>query len=161
MNKKRKIALWCIVAVWMAVIFMFSAQKGETSSKLSGAITESFITAANSSDETVDKLSDENYFLKIERFVRKTAHLLVYIVLGGLLLTVLLCYRLKQSLRMLIAFLLSVLYAASDEFHQMFVSARHASITDVAIDSLGALIGILAVSVAYWAICFYRTRKSK
>lgn len=161
MYKKRKIVLWCMVAVWMAVIFMFSAQEGETSSKLSGAVTESFITTVNPADGNIEKLLDESYFLKIERFVRKFAHLLVYIVLGGLLMGALLCYPMKQSLRMLLAFLLSALYAASDEFHQMFVSARHASVTDVGIDSLGACIGILAVSIVSWTICAYRKRKSK
>jgi VanZ family protein len=37
-----------------------------------------------------------------------------------------------------VAWLIAVLYAASDEYHQSFVSGRHATWVDVAIDSMGA-----------------------
>src|SRR6476660_1517825 len=36
------------------------------------------------------------------------------------------------------AWALAALYAASDEYHQRFVSGRHSSWVDVAIDSMGA-----------------------
>ena len=42
-----------------------------------------------------------------------------------------------------IAWLLAVLYALTDEFHQLFTPGRHASIWDVLIfDNLGALISL-------------------
>jgi VanZ family protein len=41
------------------------------------------------------------------------------------------------------AWLLAVLYAATDEFHQSFVSGRHPSIWDVLVfDNLGALLSL-------------------
>ncbi len=43
------------------------------------------------------------------------------------------------------AFVLTVLYAASDEFHQEFVAGRHPSVVDVGIDAAGALIALVAV----------------
>jgi VanZ family protein len=45
------------------------------------------------------------------------------------------------------AFALTVLYAASDEFHQGFVAGRHPAATDVAIDATGALIALVAVGL--------------
>lgn len=45
-----------------------------------------------------------------------------------------------------IAWLLAVLYACSDEFHQFFVAGRHSSLVDVSIDALGAAI-ILTASI--------------
>jgi len=45
------------------------------------------------------------------------------------------------------AFAVSVLYAASDEFHQSTVDTRHGTLLDVLIDALGALAGAL---VATW-----------
>jgi VanZ family protein len=45
------------------------------------------------------------------------------------------------------AFALTVLYAASDEFHQGFVAGRHPSATDVGIDAAGALIALVAVEL--------------
>ncbi|MHB8398566.1 MAG: VanZ family protein [Candidatus Limnocylindrales bacterium] len=45
------------------------------------------------------------------------------------------------------AFALTVLYAASDEFHQGFVAGRHPSAVDVGIDATGALLALLAVGL--------------
>jgi VanZ family protein len=47
----------------------------------------------------------------------------------------------------------AVLYAITDEFHQVFVSGRHASPVDVLIDSGGAVAGI-----ATWAFIQTRVR---
>ena len=42
-----------------------------------------------------------------------------------------------------LAWLLAVLYSATDEFHQSFVPGRHAAISDVLIfDNLGALVAL-------------------
>jgi VanZ family protein len=43
---------------------------------------------------------------------------------------------------LLLAWALTVLYAASDEFHQSFVPGRMASLLDVLIDAIGALLGL-------------------
>ena len=45
------------------------------------------------------------------------------------------------------AWLVAVLYAATDEFHQSFVPGRHPAVTDVGIDGVGALIGL---ALAAW-----------
>ena len=37
-----------------------------------------------------------------------------------------------------------LLYASSDEFHQIFVSGRTASVKDVLIDTCGSIVGILS-----------------
>ena len=44
-----------------------------------------------------------------------------------------------------VALAVSVLYAASDEYHQSFVAGRHGSPLDVAIDSVGAGAAALAL----------------
>jgi VanZ family protein len=64
--------------------------------------------------------------------LRKCAHMTEYAVLAALL------YRALE--RELPAFLATVAYAATDEFHQHFVRGRHASAVDVAIDAVGATI---------------------
>jgi len=57
--------------------------------------------------------------------------------------------------RIWLAWLLSVLYAATDEFHQSFVPGRHASIFDVLIfDNLGA-------AFALWLYFRHRARQEK
>jgi VanZ family protein len=42
---------------------------------------------------------------------------------------------------------MAVLFALSDEFHQSFVRGRHSALRDVGIDSLGALLALLAATV--------------
>lgn len=46
----------------------------------------------------------------------------------------------------LIAFIISIIYAVSDEAHQLFVPGRVFSIKDIIIDSLGSLSSILICS---------------
>ena len=43
------------------------------------------------------------------------------------------------------AWALSVLYSATDEFHQSFVPGRHPAVTDVMIDSAGAALALFLV----------------
>jgi VanZ family protein len=70
--------------------------------------------------------------------LRKLAHSLEYALLAALLL--------RALTRPWLAFLLTVAYAASDEFHQHFVRGRVGTPRDVAIDAAGALIGLVAYS---------------
>jgi VanZ family protein len=66
--------------------------------------------------------------------LRKLAHMAEYAVLALLLL------RATGSYAW--AFGTAVAYACTDEFHQTFVRGRHGSPVDVAIDAVGALIGL-------------------
>ena len=72
--------------------------------------------------------------------LRKLAHTAEYAVLGALL---------ERALRSPpLAFLAGALYAVTDEIHQTFVRGRHGAPVDVAIDSVGVLLGILAYGYA-------------
>jgi VanZ family protein len=68
--------------------------------------------------------------------LRKCAHMTEYAVLAFLLA--------RALGREVPALAVGVLYAVSDEVHQAFVSGRHASPIDVAIDTVGLLLGLLA-----------------
>jgi VanZ family protein len=68
--------------------------------------------------------------------LRKLAHLTEYAILGALLV--------RAARRPWVALGLAAAYAASDEVHQHFVEGRHGAPLDVAIDTVGALAGILA-----------------
>lgn len=70
---------------------------------------------------------------------KKGAHFTVYAVLAVLFLRALLPGRRVWA----VAWTLTVLYAASDEWHQSFVPGRHPQPTDVLIDLAGATTGLL------------------
>ncbi|HEY5159526.1 MAG TPA: VanZ family protein [Gaiellaceae bacterium] len=76
--------------------------------------------------------------------LRKLAHAAEYAVLAALLL--------RALTSPWLAFLVAVTYAASDEFHQHFVRGRAGRPRDVAIDAVGALIGV--------AVFSYRRRRT-
>jgi len=71
--------------------------------------------------------------------VKKTSHIIVYALLGssywhGLG---------RRKDRLWLAWLLAVLYAVTDEYHQVFSPGRHPSPFDVMIfDNIGALLGL-------------------
>jgi VanZ family protein len=68
--------------------------------------------------------------------LRKVAHAAEYAVLGALL---------ARAVSDLAALWLGIAYAVSDELHQAFVPGRAASLFDVGVDSVGVLVGILAL----------------
>ena len=70
----------------------------------------------------------------VDLVLRKGAHMTEYAILAMLLM--------RASVSYAWAFALAVVYATSDEVHQLFVRGRHGSPLDVAIDGVGALIGI-------------------
>lgn len=73
--------------------------------------------------------------------LRKIGHAAVYAVL---LLLVLRALRVRGRAGLALALTIVALYAVSDEIHQGFVSNRHASPLDVAIDVSGALVALAA-----------------
>lgn len=123
---------WLLVIFWMAIIFAFSHQAN------SGRVTE-------------------EYFGVMNVPVRKMGHLGEYMILY--VLTKFALDGTKNGINKyssIIALTLSILYAASDEWHQNFVTGRSASIRDVAIDSIGALMG-----VAFYYLCHKVSLKLK
>ncbi len=85
--------------------------------------------------------SDLPSFGSFDYFVKKGGHMFGY---GLLALTYWYGLGLQQN-RSWLAWLMAVLYAATDEFHQSFVPGRHPSLVDVLFfDGGGAAILILA-----------------
>jgi VanZ family protein len=78
---------------------------------------------------------------------RRVAHVAAYGVLAILLLRPLGPFPLGRAA--LTAFVVAVLWAASDEMHQAIVPDRRGAVTDVVLDAAGALLGLTgAVAIA-------------
>jgi VanZ family protein len=82
---------------------------------------------------------------------RKLAHLGEYALLAALWWRALLT-KLPHRRALPLAFVIAVLYAATDELHQTFVSGRAGTPVDVGIDAVGAL-------TAVWLIARVRARR--
>lgn len=142
MTLKRKITLaisWLLVAVCMTIIFYLSAQVASESAQTSLGMM-SFL---------------EKIFTGLTELIghdafRSIAHGLEYCGLALLLFNAL--YHTFTRPRALLSFAVSVLYAVSDEIHQIFVEGRAFQLTDIAVDAVGSLVGVAAGFVIYKAI---------
>ena len=138
----------CVAVYIMILIFSFSAQTGEVSSGVSAGVSR---TIARLIVGGFSELSEAEKLLKIEALVpivRKTAHFLVYCALGffSFLATKTFFRESRRTFPAKKGFIgvsaFCLLYAASDEIHQLFVSERSGNGLDVLLDFCGALVGI-------------------
>jgi VanZ family protein len=107
---------WVLVVVWAGLIFTFSATPNLR-----------FVQAD-----------------AIDFVVRKAGHMAAFGILAVLLWRAISYSRQRGAVALSLA--ATILYAASDEFHQSFTAGRHASPVDVGIDSAGAVIALLMLT---------------
>ena len=147
MKKKHCYAILCIF--WMLVIFWFSAQVADDSQEMSDFFVR-LLDALFSLDIMKNEIiQDMTSFL-----VRKAAHMSEYAILAILLgLTI---REYKKEPWLLLALTATAAYAATDEFHQLFVPGRSAQLKDVLIDTAGGALGL-----GLLALILYLQRRRK
>ena len=136
--KLKQILSLIAVIIWMSVIFMFSNQAAEASSKASGDVVNKTLKVIKIDSKNV---SEETKII-IEKIVRKIAHLAIYFVLGFLIANLLNTYDVIDKHIIIYSILFSAIYACTDEIHQFFIEGRTCLPTDVIIDALGAAVGM-------------------
>lgn len=139
-----------MLIAWMVVIFLFSHQPASASSKISGTFSFRLLEQADEilrlgmAENDIEKMAE-----RIDYPVRKAAHMTEYAILG--LISFGFFYHLRQTEKKysyhLVSWLFCIFYAATDEFHQLFVQGRAGRISDVCIDAAGAAIGLLLLFV--------------
>ena len=82
--------------------------------------------------------------------VRKAAHMTEYAVLACIFLANAVQYPRWKKRAYLWGWLGATVYAATDEFHQLFIEGRSGEVKDVGIDSLGAFLGMAAAWLVIW-----------
>ena len=122
---------YILVISWMLVIFLMSNEIAGTSSARSDEIVRTIQSFG------VSAPADLLTFL-----VRKAAHISAYFVLGILIYSLLKEYRLHIKHLIIASIALAMLYACTDELHQMFVPGRSGEVRDVLIDTAGAAAGV-------------------
>lgn len=108
------------VVAWMALIFLLSSIPGNG----------------------FDGEKDFWFYLQ-----RKGAHVFEYFVLSILFARVFFWRGCRCWRSLVFAGIVSLLYAASDEFHQTFIFDREGKFSDVLIDSTGIVLGLLVFKV--------------
>ena len=132
--------------IWMVFIFYMSGKTGQESSGQSGKISL-FITdllekVRQDSPQEMQNLQDI-----LELVIRKAAHVTEYAILFLLsyLATVKISMSQSRFYNRSIAVLISLLYACSDEMHQLLVPGRSGKMIDVGIDMAGVLIVLICM----------------
>jgi len=131
----------CVTLALMAAIFLLSAQPGTSSSALSNQVT------ARVTSGPARRLTPEWFSANLNANVRKWAHVYIYCALGvsvSLMLHLFADAGKSGGARTLarealFSAAVCTLYAASDEFHQLFVPGRAGMVQDVGVDALGFL----------------------
>ena len=117
-----------LVLIWMGVIFCFSSMQGSNIKY------------------------DPPFWFYLER---KGAHVGEYFILTLLLVRLFSQRYFKKKDILIISAMVSLLYAFSDEIHQLFVFGREGKMTDVAFDAVGIMGAIFVV----WSFFKIKTLK--
>lgn len=142
------------------IIFIFSNQNGEESGNLSGSILKDIIDVLPNTKE-LDESEKEILVEKFQVVIRKGAHFSIYTLLGFLTMGFVNTFNIDNKKKVIFSFLFGVLYAVTDEIHQLFSSGRTAKLLDVGIDSLGVIFGILIISFIIYLINRKKDKKTK
>lgn len=139
-----------LLIIWMIFIFVFSNQPSEQSDKTSNGLISGTVKIVcnilnkDISEERLNQIIDDSVY-----FVRKSAHVFEYLILGILILNVLKdCYDINKRV-IIISLILSTIYACTDEIHQLFVIGRSGQVKDVLIDFIGSCIGVFGFNKFY------------
>ena len=139
-----------LAIIWMGVIFMFSAQVSDESKSSSNKVTSAVVNTVisikkeNISEEKRQKIIEDKTFI-----VRKSAHFTEYFILGLILILYLQTKEKLTTKYIILAIIFCVLYATSDEIHQLFVDGRSCKIIDILIDTCGSSLAIIGFTSIY------------
>lgn len=158
----KKIISTILLIIWMVVIFLFSNETAALSQSRSDNISKATIdTISNITGKEYTREDKNNFILNSRYVIRKTAHFTLYFVLGILSIITLKSYGVNQKL-IIYSILLCLLYAISDEIHQLFRTGRTFKIIDILIDSCGSSIGIFLVYLIKYKnskkTCFFKEK---
>lgn len=139
---------WIPMFIMMSIIFGFSGQNGEQSGGLSEKIGTVIIEVIDQvsplhfSDEKKGELVNQLQFP-----IRKTAHMMEYAVLFSTILLPVSIWNFGavRWKNYFFSWMGAVVFACTDEFHQLFVPDRAGQIQDVCIDGIGAFIGAIVL----------------
>ncbi len=142
----KKFCSFCLLLIWVGLIFGFSQENGSESSGMSEKLIKGVVMIFTDIDSDNEKLGE--IVNKYSFPVRKAAHFTEYFILSIITLNFFACFEINYRI-LIYSALFCILVAVCDEFFQTFIPGRDGNIKDVLLDSSGALIGSYLVSRFY------------
>lgn len=125
---------WFLLISWLVLIFSLSQMTGSASSDKSQILVDLLIWLGI--DPAVVPLEVLSFL------IRKSAHFTEYLLLAIIAFPLSTHYFPENRTAIWLTWMLCVLYAISDEVHQLMVPGRTGKVMDVFIDAAGAGIGV-------------------
>lgn len=153
---KKVVIILCLF--WMGFIFYMSSTNGEISHQESTKVVNSIknIETKLRSDvknKTINEKTIKQEQIKknkLDYLIRKNAHAFMYMILSFLVSSVFLVFNKIGKDTVGSILFICLLYAVTDEFHQSFVTGRTSLVSDVIVDFIGVLIGLIFFNIAYY-----------
>lgn len=150
---KKSLFYFICILITMAGIFMFSSQNFDNTMKTSDTIVKPIENRIKSkTDKTFEtEKAEKDYWkkveLKLDKLVRKTAHGIIFGVLGLFVMLFLKSIGLKTEDAIMLTMIFCGLYAGSDELHQKLIKGRDCRFEDVCIDMFGSWVAVLGIYI--------------
>lgn len=138
---KKSIFLLVLTILWMGLIFFFSSQPADDSAYLSSGVVKMLLGFLDGIFNGNPPQFITGIFFNGDHFIRKAGHFTEYFILGILVYSFIRSAVFKRVLG--ISLSVCLLYAVSDEIHQIFVPGRGPSPADVLLDFSAAVAGIV------------------
>ncbi len=126
----------------MVFIFSMSSQNAEISKQTSGGVIHFVAGLLYPDFHNLGQQAQDQIISAFQGIVRSAAHFSVFAALcfSSLIFTLTL-ERLNLLMRYCSSIIFSILYAVSDEIHQLFIPGRAFQFSDILVDTLGILLG--------------------
>lgn len=139
----RKSFYWALLIILAGIIFILSAQPAHKSNELSKGLTKKIVEiVVRYIPLEADAIPKVDLLDQLNNIVRKFAHAAAYFILGILSVNAFMRSSMIGNKAYLFSIIFCILYAISDEVHQVFVAGRGCQLQDVLIDSAGAILGV-------------------
>lgn len=116
----RYILVICVITL-CCVIFNFSSKESQNSSQSSGRVAGFLLDTFGNGKQMTEQQRNEQID-SMQYIIRKTAHFLIYMLLGILLMCTTITFKWENTYRFNFCTMFAFLYACTDEFHQTFVA---------------------------------------
>lgn len=146
---KKYYVSWLPAILIMVMIFFFSSKPADESARSSMPIADAVLKIYEITFGTdIQNETRDEWIMRADHIVRKTAHFLEYALLSAAIAFPLWIRKYRGIRLILLSVFAAALYAAADEFHQLFVPGRSGQIKDVLLDTAGAAFGAAVCHIA-------------
>lgn len=145
----KKLIMIMVCTFWLVFIFFNSSQTGSISHTRSIRFVRSFFGNLFGNFNTS----------QLDMIIRKCAHGFEFMILAVLLFFLFSSIKVNRINVIIYSLFIVILIAVFDETLQLFIKDRTSKVTDVLIDFLGGIIGIIFAEIIYSMFRFIKNKK--